>query len=76
MHENAEIIVTDNRAMGGHNTPLCSASFVQSALMFLFALVVYLYRKISRQKEDSESQSSHHQIELKSQSDSVNDSKL
>jgi hypothetical protein len=76
MREGAEILVTDNRAMGGHNMPLCSASFVQSGLMFLFALVVYLYRKIARQKtEESESQSSH-QIELKSQSDSINDSKI
>ncbi len=76
MREGAEILVTDNRAMGGLNTALCSASFVQSGLMFLFALVVYLYRKIARQKnEESESQSSH-QIELKSQSESINDSKM
>ena len=43
------IYLTNNKALGGSNTFFCVISFVQSGLMFLFALVVYLYHKIMKE---------------------------
>lgn len=44
------VYLTNNKALGGSDIFFCGMSFIQSALMFLIALLVYLYHKIIKEE--------------------------
>jgi hypothetical protein len=39
------VVLSNNKALGGADPSFCYMNFIESALMFIFALIVYLYRK-------------------------------
>jgi hypothetical protein len=62
---NMELVLSNNKALGGANPSFCFMNFIQSGLMFVFGLLAYLYRKVIRESVKGGSGAGERKIELR-----------